>query len=97
MPQLVQGYGPVIGTDEDPPLRPMVIAESETRLAVRKLYVRPQTGTRRIQFYEDADGVTMQSNLPYSLTKATWKGKLVVKFKHIQDEARKKIEDGIKL
>ncbi|OIS95878.1 hypothetical protein A4A49_53719 [Nicotiana attenuata] len=90
MPQLVQGYDPVIGTDEDPRLRLMVISESKTRLAVRKLHVRLQTGTKRIRFREDTDGVTMPSNLPYPLTKANWKGKLVVKLKHIQYKARKK-------
>nr|XP_033513374.1 uncharacterized protein LOC117278062 [Nicotiana tomentosiformis] len=83
---LSRGYGVVIGTNEDPPLRPMVIAESEIRLAVRKLNARPPTGTRRFQFCEDADGVAVPSNLPYSPTKATWKGKLVVTL----NEARKK-------
>ncbi|OIS98118.1 hypothetical protein A4A49_62511, partial [Nicotiana attenuata] len=87
---LSQGYGPVIGTDKDPPLKPMIIAESKTRLAVRKLHVRPPTGLRRIQSCEDADGVTMPSNLPYSPTNATWKGKPAVTLKQIQDEAKKK-------
>ncbi|KAK4366140.1 hypothetical protein RND71_014020 [Anisodus tanguticus] len=54
---------------------PKIVSESKTRLKVRKLQVKPPTGTRRIQFTEGADGVSMPTDLPYSPTNLVWKGK----------------------
>ncbi|KAK4356054.1 hypothetical protein RND71_025025 [Anisodus tanguticus] len=64
-------YGPDIGDDEDPTLRPKVISEADTLLVMRKTKMRPPTGSRRILFTEDANEVSTPTNLPYSPTKTT--------------------------
>ncbi|XP_009589123.1 uncharacterized protein [Nicotiana tomentosiformis] len=88
--QQSQAYGPDIGDEEDPPLRPQIISESQSVLKEIRLKARLPTGTRRSQFTGGADGVSMPTNLPYSPTKATWKGKAALTLSQLQDEARKK-------
>ncbi|KAH0650631.1 hypothetical protein KY285_030723 [Solanum tuberosum] len=50
-------YGPDIGDDEDPILRPKTISEADTLLAMRKSRMTQSTGSRRIQFTGDATEV----------------------------------------
>ena len=55
-------------------LRPKAISEARTRLQAKKMQIRP-TGTRRIDFKGDDNGVSIPTNLPYSPRKLAWKGK----------------------
>ncbi|XP_049406163.1 uncharacterized protein LOC125869766 [Solanum stenotomum] len=83
-------YGPDIGDDEDPILRQKTISEADILLAMRKSRMTPSTGGRRIQFTGDATGVSTPTNLPYSPTKITWRGKEVVTSNQLLNDARKK-------
>ncbi|KAK4338377.1 hypothetical protein RND71_042864 [Anisodus tanguticus] len=95
--QQSQAYGPDIGHEEDPELRPKIVSESQTRLKARKLQVRPPTGTRRIQFIEGEDRVSMPTNLPYSPTKITWRGNAALTPSQLATQAiRKRIKIGSK-
>uniref|UniRef100_A0A3Q7J9Q9 Transposase MuDR plant domain-containing protein n=1 Tax=Solanum lycopersicum TaxID=4081 RepID=A0A3Q7J9Q9_SOLLC len=82
-------YGPNVEDEEDPPLRPMVICESELRAEKLKKRVVP-IGARKIQFYGDHTGASVPTNLPYSPIKTTWKGKEAVPAGHVQMQAKKK-------
>ncbi|KAF3648355.1 hypothetical protein FXO38_18219 [Capsicum annuum] len=82
-------YGPNVGNEEDPPLRPMVYPESKSW--VEKLMARSvPTGTRKISFTGDHTGVSVPTNLSYSPVKTTWKGKKAVSSGQLQMEAKKK-------
>ncbi|KAJ8526882.1 hypothetical protein K7X08_029359 [Anisodus acutangulus] len=95
--QQSQAYGPDIGHEEDPELRPKIVSESQTRLKARKLQVRPPTGTRRIQFIEGEDRVSMPTHLPYSPTKITWRGNAALTPSQLATQAiRKRIKIGSK-
>ncbi|KAH0653195.1 hypothetical protein KY290_031494 [Solanum tuberosum] len=83
-------YGPDIGDDEDPILRQKTISEADTLLAMRKSRMTPSTGSRRIQFTGDATEVSTPTNLPYSPTKITWRGKEAVTCNQLLNDARKK-------
>uniref|UniRef100_A0A3Q7G1B2 Transposase MuDR plant domain-containing protein n=1 Tax=Solanum lycopersicum TaxID=4081 RepID=A0A3Q7G1B2_SOLLC len=87
--QEFEPYGPNVEDEEDPPLRPMVICESELRAEKLKKRVVP-TGARKIQFYGDHTGASVPTNLPYSPIKTTWKGKEAVPAGHVQMQAKKK-------
>ncbi|XP_059301569.1 uncharacterized protein LOC132053516 [Lycium ferocissimum] len=89
--QLSIAYGPNIGDDEDPTLRPKVISEADTLLAMRKTRMRPPTGGRRIQFTGDPSGVSTPTNLPYSPTKTTWRGNEAVTCTQLQGEVGKSV------
>ncbi|KAH0700186.1 hypothetical protein KY284_014401 [Solanum tuberosum] len=60
--------------DEQTILRPKAISEARTRLQAKKIQIRP-TGTRRIGFKGDDNGVSIPTNMPYSPRKLAWKGK----------------------
>ncbi|XP_060198705.1 uncharacterized protein LOC132627395 isoform X2 [Lycium barbarum] len=83
-------YGPEIGNEEDPPLRPMVISETQAMLERRSQRVAATTGNMEIAFKGDARGVSIPSDLSYSPKKITWKGKEAVTTGQLQAEARKK-------
>lgn len=51
---------------------------------------KPPTRSIRIAFTEDTNGVAISSDLLYSPTKTTWKGKAAMTLKQLQDEGRKK-------
>ncbi|OIT03552.1 hypothetical protein A4A49_07390 [Nicotiana attenuata] len=87
--QEYSSYGPDIVDDEDSTIRLMVISETDTRLAMRKVQMNP-TSTRRIQFTGDETGGATPMNLPYSPTKATWNGKSAITSSQLQAEVRKK-------
>ncbi|XP_006359097.1 uncharacterized protein [Solanum tuberosum] len=55
-------------------LRPKAISEARTRLQAKKIQIR-STGTRRIGFKGDDNGVSIPTNLSYSPRKLAWKGK----------------------
>ncbi|KAK4361159.1 hypothetical protein RND71_020111 [Anisodus tanguticus] len=83
-------YGPDIGDDEDPTLRPKVIFEVDTLLVMRKTRMRPLIDSKRIQFTRYVNRVSTPTNLPYSSTKMTWRGSEAVTSIQLQDEVRKK-------
>ncbi|KAH0764890.1 hypothetical protein KY285_000761 [Solanum tuberosum] len=87
--QEFEPYGPNVEDEEDPPLSPMVICESELRAEKLKTRVVP-TGARKIQFYGDHTGASVPTNLPYSPVKTTWKGKEALPAGHVQMQAKKK-------
>ncbi|OIT39037.1 hypothetical protein A4A49_59670, partial [Nicotiana attenuata] len=87
--QEFNSYGPDVGDVEEPTIRPMIISETDTRLAMRKVQMIA-TGTRRIQFTGDETGAATPTNLPYSSTKATWNGKPAITSSQLQSEVRKK-------
>uniref|UniRef100_M1BVF2 Transposon MuDR mudrA n=1 Tax=Solanum tuberosum TaxID=4113 RepID=M1BVF2_SOLTU len=82
-------YGPEIGNEEDPALRPMVISETETRMEKRSR-IFEGIGSRKIVFKGDARGISTPSDLPYSPKKTTWKGKKAATTDQLQAEVKKK-------
>uniref|UniRef100_M1C9H8 Transposon MuDR mudrA n=1 Tax=Solanum tuberosum TaxID=4113 RepID=M1C9H8_SOLTU len=63
-------YKPDVENEEDLPLRPKMICESELRAEKLKTETVP-TGTRKIQFVGDNTGASMPTNLTYSPIKNT--------------------------
>ncbi|MCD9644582.1 60S ribosomal protein L32 [Datura stramonium] len=88
--QQSSAYGPEIGDDEDPSLRPRVVSKELTLQTMRKTRMRLPTGSTRIQFTRDSTRVSTPTNLPYSPTKVTWKGKEAITSNQLQHEVRKK-------
>ncbi|XP_069147364.1 uncharacterized protein [Solanum lycopersicum] len=82
-------YGPEIGNEEDPTLRPMVISETETRMEKRSR-IFEGIRSRKIVFKGDARGISTPLDLPYSPKKTTWKGKKAVTTGQLQAEVKKK-------
>ncbi|WMV13831.1 hypothetical protein MTR67_007216 [Solanum verrucosum] len=82
-------YGPEIGNEEDPALRPMVISEIETRMEKRSR-IFEGIGSRKIVFKGDVRGISTPLDLPYSPKKTTWKGKKAVTTGQLQAEVKKK-------
>ncbi|OIT06621.1 hypothetical protein A4A49_61332, partial [Nicotiana attenuata] len=85
-------YGPSIGDEEDPPLRPKILSEKLTKLKLRKSQRLQSTENRRIPFMGDDNGVCTPTNLPYSPTKTTWKGKAAITLNHLEQQRRKNIK-----
>ncbi|KAK4341279.1 hypothetical protein RND71_039780 [Anisodus tanguticus] len=73
--------------DPDPALRPSIISEAETRFH-RRQNVQLPSGTRRISFIGDDIGVSEPTDLPYSPTKLTWKGKVAVTDNQLEKQSR---------
>nr|XP_009761985.1 PREDICTED: uncharacterized protein LOC104214077 [Nicotiana sylvestris] len=82
-------YGPEVDNEEDPPLRPMIVSETQSRIERGNLR-GPTTGVRKIKFAGDHTGASTPTNLPYSPTKLTWKGKAAISSSQVQLEARKR-------
>nr|XP_016480839.1 PREDICTED: uncharacterized protein LOC107801934 isoform X2 [Nicotiana tabacum] len=82
-------YGPEVDNEEDPPLRPMIISETQSRIERGNLR-GPTTGVRKIKFAGDHTGASTPTNIPYSPTKLTWKGKAAISSSQVQLEARKR-------
>ncbi|XP_016468642.1 uncharacterized protein LOC107791145 [Nicotiana tabacum] len=88
--QEVEPYGPEVDNEEDPQLRPMVVSETQSRIERGNLR-GPTTGARKIKFTGgDHIGASTPTNLPYSPTKLTWKGKTAISSSQVQLEARKR-------
>ncbi|MCD9641574.1 hypothetical protein HAX54_027802 [Datura stramonium] len=68
---LAKAYGPEIGDNEDPSLRPRVISEELTLLIMRQTRMRLPTDSRSIQFTGDSIEVSTPTNLTYSPIKVT--------------------------
>lgn len=67
-------FGPAREPESDPDLRPRTTSKEFTRLEMRQTQ-RKLTGERVISFRGDHNGVSEPTDLPYSPTKLTWKGK----------------------
>lgn len=76
--------------DEQTILKPKAISEARTRLQAKKMQIQP-TGTRRIDFKGDDNGVSIPTNLPYSPRKLAWKGKEATTSDHLTIEKEKRI------
>ncbi|XP_060185145.1 uncharacterized protein LOC132614653 isoform X2 [Lycium barbarum] len=68
--------------DEQPILRPKVISEAKTRFQRKKMH-QPPTGSRKIGFRGDENGVSRPINLPYSPRKLGWRGEPYVTSKSV--------------
>ncbi|OIS95903.1 hypothetical protein A4A49_10655 [Nicotiana attenuata] len=86
--QEFEPYGPEVD-NEEPPLRPMVISETQSRIERGNLR-GPTTRARKIKFTGDDTGASTPTNLPYSPTKLTWKEKFTISSSQFQLEARKR-------
>jgi len=75
--------------DSDPTLYPKVVSESNFRLHERLKKIN--TGTRKITFQGDHDGISIPTNLPYSPKKVTWKGKEAMTSNQLQATRERKI------
>uniref|UniRef100_A0A3Q7FI53 Uncharacterized protein n=1 Tax=Solanum lycopersicum TaxID=4081 RepID=A0A3Q7FI53_SOLLC len=65
--------------------RKIIVDESEDGQHIRL------TGTRRIDFKGDENGVSIPTNLPYSPRKLVWKGKEAITSDHLTIEKEKRI------
>ncbi|XP_070053317.1 uncharacterized protein [Nicotiana tomentosiformis] len=79
-----------IRCEYDPTLMPKVISEANTRLKQRQLLQNP-TGTGKINFMGDENGVYLPSNLPYSPKKITWEGKAAMTSNQLVEEKERRI------
>lgn len=76
--------------DPDPTIRPMVVSENAIFRA-RQEGPSP-SGTSIINFVGDHNGVSVPSNLPYSPTNLTWKGKTAITQGQLEMQNRQKIK-----
>ncbi|XP_060195395.1 uncharacterized protein LOC132624670 [Lycium barbarum] len=76
--------------DEQPILRPKVISEAKTRLQCKKMH-QPPTGSRKIGFMGDENGVSRPTNLPYSPRKLGWRGEPCVTSNQLEVAKENKI------
>ncbi|PHT75522.1 hypothetical protein T459_19044 [Capsicum annuum] len=75
--------------DEQLTIQPKRISEAKTRLEAKKVTHRP-TGTRKIDFKGDENGVSIPTNLPYSPKKLTYKGNKTMNSNKLNVEKAKK-------
>uniref|UniRef100_A0A3Q7EWS2 Uncharacterized protein n=1 Tax=Solanum lycopersicum TaxID=4081 RepID=A0A3Q7EWS2_SOLLC len=71
--------------------RKIIVYESEDGKHVEPSIAIRQTGTRRIDFKGDENGVSIPTNLPYSPRKLAWKGKEATTSDHFTIEKEKRI------
>ncbi|KAK6797420.1 hypothetical protein RDI58_005122 [Solanum bulbocastanum] len=88
--QQYEPFGPAREPESDPDIRSEVISENRTKLKMRMNQQRA-TGYRVISFRGDHAGISEPTNLPYSPTKLTWKGKEVVTGNQLERERQKKV------
>nr|XP_033512281.1 uncharacterized protein LOC117276965 [Nicotiana tomentosiformis] len=87
--QEFEPYGLEVDNEEDPPLWPVVVSETQSRIERGNLR-GPITGAKEIRFTGDHTGASTPTNLLYSPTKPTWKGKAAISSGQVQLEARKR-------
>ncbi|PHT69769.1 hypothetical protein T459_24873 [Capsicum annuum] len=75
--------------DEQPTIQPKRISKAKTRLKAKKVSHRP-TGTRKISFKGDENGVSIPTNIPYSPKKLTYKGNTAITSNQLNVEKKKK-------
>ncbi|KAH0761844.1 hypothetical protein KY290_017917 [Solanum tuberosum] len=83
--------GPAREPESDPDIRPQVISENRTKLKMRMNQQRA-TGNRVISFRGDHAGISEPTDLPYSPTNLTWKGKEAVTGNQLERERQKKVD-----
>ncbi|KAM3360570.1 hypothetical protein P3S68_015424 [Capsicum galapagoense] len=79
--------------DEQLTIQPKRISEAKTRLEAKKVTHRP-TGTRKIDFKGDENGVSIPTNLPYSPKKLTYKGNTTMNSNKLNVEKETKDKEG---
>jgi len=84
-------FGPAREPESDPDIRPQVISENRTKLKMRMNQQRA-TGNRVISFRGDHTGISEPTDLPYSPTNLTWKGKEDVTGNQLERERQKKVD-----
>ncbi|XP_015158606.1 uncharacterized protein [Solanum tuberosum] len=84
-------FGPAREPESDPDIRPQVISENRTKLKMRMNQQRA-TGNRVISFRGDHAGISEPTDLPYSPTNLTWKGKEAVTGNQLERERQKKVD-----
>ncbi|KAG5617272.1 hypothetical protein H5410_017096 [Solanum commersonii] len=81
-------FGPARELESDPDIRPQVISENRTKLKMRMNQQRA-TENRVISFRGNHAGISEHTDLPYSPTNLTWKGKEVVTGNQLERERQK--------
>ncbi|PHU09372.1 hypothetical protein BC332_21232 [Capsicum chinense] len=74
--------------DEQPTIQPKRISEAKTRLEAKKVSHRP-TGTRKIGFKGDENGVSIPTNILYSPKMLTYKGNTTMTLNQLNVEKEK--------
>ncbi|KAF3613821.1 putative DNA damage-binding protein 1-like isoform X1 [Capsicum annuum] len=74
--------------DEQPTIKPKRISEAKTRLEAKKVSRRP-TGTRKIGFKGDENGVSIPTNILYSPKMLTYKGNTAMTLNQLNVEKEK--------
>ncbi|KAF3670656.1 hypothetical protein FXO37_08435 [Capsicum annuum] len=74
--------------DEQPIIKPKRISEAKTRLEAKKVSRRP-TGTRKIGFKGDENGVSIPTNILYSPKMLTYKGNTAMTLNQLNVEKEK--------
>ncbi|KAH0690163.1 hypothetical protein KY289_017521 [Solanum tuberosum] len=83
-------FGPTRELESDPVLRPRIIFEELTRLKMRQNQ-QTRSANRVITFRGDHRRVSEPTDLPYSPTKVTWKGKKAMTSNQLERERGKKV------
>ncbi|WMV55318.1 hypothetical protein MTR67_048703 [Solanum verrucosum] len=83
-------FGPTRELKSDPVLRPRIIFEELTRLKMRQNQ-QTRSANRVITFRGDHRGVSEPTDLPYSPTKVTWKGKEAMTSNQLERAREKKV------
>ncbi|KAH0671163.1 hypothetical protein KY289_025656 [Solanum tuberosum] len=83
-------FGPTRELESDPVLRPRIIFEELTRLKMRQNQ-QTRSVNRVITFRGDHRGVSEPTDLPYSPTKVTWKGKEAMTSNQLERAREKKV------
>lgn len=85
-------YGPEVGDDESPPLRPMVVSETQTRLESRKtMQTSENVESRKIKFRGDYTGTTNPTSLPFEPVKCTRMGSEAMTISQLLAEVKLKM------
>ncbi|KAM3216963.1 hypothetical protein P3L10_026406 [Capsicum annuum] len=89
--QRYEPFGPASEPESDPGLRHKIVPEA-TRLVVRQtLRISDTSGSRSIGFRGDFAGVSESTDLPYSPSKLTWKGKKAITTNHLENAREMKL------
>ncbi|KAK6780248.1 hypothetical protein RDI58_022432 [Solanum bulbocastanum] len=88
--QQYEPFGPSREPKSGPDIRPQLISENGTKLKMR-IHQQRETRNRVISFRGDHAGISEPTDLSYSPTKLTWKGKEIVTGNQLEKERQKKV------
>ncbi|KAM3301706.1 hypothetical protein P3S67_016208 [Capsicum chacoense] len=90
--QQYEPFGPARESESDPALRLQTVPEDITRLLARQTSrMSYSSWSKLIDFRGDLFGVSEPTDLPYSSTKLTWKGKRVVTSNQLENAREKNL------